>query len=227
MSKVALLLLIFAAACATSDPRAEAEQRVQPPKLGPVRAALPGAAAATFAATDALAWLERGPSATDDVCTFEPGNTKAIFAKQWWEVSCHWNTTRYYGFDGDFAARTQAVNDALIAAGWSDPRDLGLALTYYRDLHGRPEGKRKYDASNLPSVAYDRYVDNQPWTMRLSWTEVGQVPEEFERPLPKVDHLYREAAEVDRVQVHRDLTSRHQFVLVVSVGTRYLADTVQ
>ncbi len=229
MSKVALLLLVFAAtaACAVRDPRAEAEQLVKPPQLGPVRAGLPGAAAVTFAATDALEWLERGPSATEDACTIEPGNTKALFSKHWWDVSCNWNTTRYYGFDGDFGTRTQAVNDALVAAGWSETDGLGLALSYYRDLHGRPEGDRKYDASYLPSVAYHRSIDDQSWTARLSWAEAGQVPEEFERVLPGGDYLYREATNVDRVQVHRDLTSRHQFVLIVSMDWRYFRRSLE
>ncbi|MEV6236365.1 hypothetical protein [Lentzea sp. NPDC051838] len=224
-----LLPLIFAvtAACAVSDPRAQAERLVKPPALGPVRAELAGQTTPTFAAIDALEWLERGPSATEDSCTLEPGNTKGIFTKQWWDVSCYWSTTRYYGFDGDFTARTQSLNDALITAGWPKANDLGMALDYYHEFHGRPEGTRKYDASFLPSVAYDGYLGNNRWTVRLSWGEAGQVPDEFERALPAVDYLHHEATEVDRVRVHREITSRHQYLLVVSVGTRYFTHSIE
>lgn len=223
MRKAALLPLVFVAACAGQDPRAEAEQLVKPPQLGPARAALPGAAAPTLAANDALTWLERGADATEDTCGMQAENSKGFFPDRSWRVSCDWRTTRYYGFDGDFAERTQAVNDALVAAGWPKSDEaLSAAIRFFRQTH-----KPDYDVSHVPPVVYGRYIGDQSWTVRLSWAEAGKVPPGFSAPRTSGEPLHREAAEVDREQVYRDLTSRHQFVLVYSVSARYFERTIQ
>lgn len=222
MARVAVLLLVVAVtgACAVREPRAEAERLVKPPQLGPVRAELPGAVAPTLAAIDGLASLERGPSATDDACTIQ-GGSSFPFAKPWWDVSCNWKTTRYYGFDGDFGTRTKAVEDALVAAGWSVHEGADLAIGYYRENRGRPQGQYKYDASFLPDARYERFIGSQPWTVRVSWGEAGQVPRELTWAEPKEDYLHHEAVEVDRVRTYLDITSRHQYLLVMSVSARY------
>lgn len=222
MHKAALLPLIFVAACAGHDPRVEAEQLVKPPRLEPVRAALPGAAAPTLAANEALTWLERGADATEDICGMHAEVHKGFFPNQVWRVSCDWETTRYYGFDGDFAERTQAVNDALVAAGWPKSDEaLSAAIRYFKQTH-----KPDYDASHVPPVVYGKYIGDQSWTVRLSWAEAGRVPPELSATRAPRDPLHREAAEVDREQVYRDLTSRHQFVLVHSVSARYFERTI-
>ncbi|MEV6711756.1 hypothetical protein AB0M48_06870 [Lentzea sp. NPDC051208] len=222
MRRTALLPLVFVAACTSHDPRAEAERLVKPPELGAERAALPGSAAPTLAATDALTWLERGPDATEDACGMQAEEWKGFFPTQVWRVSCTWRTTRYYGFDGDFPERAQAVDDALVAAGWPKPDEaLSSAIRYFRQTH-----KPGYDVSHVPPVAYHRYIGDQPWTVQLSWAEAGRVPAGFRTTRTPVEPLHREAAEVDPEQVHRDLTSRHQFVLVFSLSARYFERTI-
>lgn len=79
----------------------------------------------------------------------------------------------------------------------------------------------------MPPVAYGRYIGDQSWTVRLSWAEAGRVPPGFSATGTPGDPLHREAAEVDREQVYRDLTSRHQFVLIVSVSTRYFTRSLE
>lgn len=222
MRRAALLPLVFVAACTSHDPRVEAEQLVKPPELGVERAALPGSAAPTLATTDALTWLERGPDVTEDACGMQAEDRKGFFPTQVWRVSCDWQTTRYYGFDGDFTERTQAVNDALVAAGWPKSDEaLSSAIRYFRQTH-----KPDYDVSHVPPVVYGRYIGDQSWTVKLSWAEAGRVPPGFSATRTPAEPLHREAAEVNLEQVHRDLTSRHQFVLVFSLGARYFERTI-
>lgn len=215
-----VLICAVMAGCAVREPRAEVERLVKPPQLGPVRAELPGAVAPALAGVDALASFERGPSSIEDTCTIE-GGSSFPFTKPWWNASCNWKTTRYYGFDGDFGARTKDVENALVAAGWSVRESADRAIEYYRESRGRPEGEYEYDASFLPSAGYERFIGNQPWTVRVSWGEAGQVPRVFTWPEATEDYLHREAVEVDRVQTYRDITSRHQYLLVMSVNARY------
>lgn len=223
MRKAALLPLVLVAACTSHEPRAEAEQLVLSPQLGPVRAALPGSAAPALAANDALPWLERGPDATEDTCGMQAEDSKGFFPDRSWRVSCDWQTTRYYGFDGDFAERTHAVDDALVAAGWQESDGaVSKAIRYFEQTHGNG-----LDASRVPPVVYGKYVGEQSWTATLSWAEAGQVPPGFRTKPANEGYLRREAVTVDREQVHRDLTSRHQFVLVFSVSARYFERTIE
>lgn len=48
----------------------------------------------------------------------------------------------------------------------------------------------------------------------MTWAEAGQVPQDITWP------------QSTRVQVFRDLTSRHQYVLVFSVSTFYFRTTL-
>ncbi|MGW6931553.1 hypothetical protein ACWGE0_15980 [Lentzea sp. NPDC054927] len=222
-----MVLLLGLTACGVNDPRGQAEELVRPPKLSQVRAGLPATASSALAVTDALPELEHGPTATEDACDLEPGNSGMFSLNRWWEVRCNWRTTRYYGFDGDFAARTQALHDALVAAGWSPGSTSAMtAMDYYRQFYGQLLNGHQYTASNLPEAIYDGHLGNdQPWTVKVQWAEGADLPYEFGRATG--DFLHREATEVDREQVLRGLTSRHRYALIVSVATPYFMATVE
>lgn len=133
-------------------------------------------------------------------------------------VQSHWvwcttNLTAYAGFTGDLAAAILRTDGTMTAAGWHDTRgSAGAAVHTLRNGLGIPEvGYSTGEPTTCGQVS---------WTMTQRWLAAGQRPPPGAEPLPPADTraLHWDVHPLDHDAVRADLLSRHQYVVVVSLG---------
>lgn len=143
-------------------------------------------------------------------------------------VRCMTAVTAYAGFDGELPDEIRRFDSTLTAAGWvssGNPPPPGV-IDYYAQFHGRAEGPRTYDASNLPPLEYRAGSDELATCgVRLSltheWLEAGQP---LPPPDPAVpdgpDTVYRHDEPVDRDTVAAELLTTHRYVAILTTSVQ-------